>query len=69
MPHHLVVRQDKETTKVRVVYDCSSKMAGNVSLNECLEVPEPLYADLLAVLINFRVHKVAIIGDIEKAFL
>ena len=69
MPHHLVVRQDKETTKVRVVYDCSSKMAGNVSLNDCLEVPEPLYADLLAVLINFRVHKVAIIGDIEKAFL
>ena len=69
MPHHLVVRQDKETTKHRVVYDCSSKMAGTVSLNDCLEVPEPLYADLLAVLISFRVNKVAIIGDIEKAFL
>jgi hypothetical protein len=69
MPHQMVVREDKETTKKRVVYDCSSKMNGNASLNDCLEVPEPLYADLLGVLVSFRCHAVAMSGDIEKAFL
>ena len=35
LPHHGVVRADKDTTKLRVVYDASSKMSGP-SLNECL---------------------------------
>ena len=35
LPHHGVVRYDKATTKLRVVYDASSKTSGP-SLNECL---------------------------------
>ena len=69
MPHQLVVRRDKETTKVRVVYDCSSKMKGYPSLNDCLQVPEALYTDLFAVMVRFRCQKVGLIADIEKAFL
>ena len=69
MPHQLVIREDKDTTKIRAVYDCSSKMNGVDSLNDCLEVPEPLYADLYAVFIQFRIHMVGITADIEKAFL
>lgn len=57
MPHQLVIREDKETSKIRPVYDCSSKMKSVESLNDCLEVPEPLYADLFAVFIQFRVHE------------
>lgn len=37
LPHHGVIRRDKDTTKVRVVYDASSKSDGP-SLNECLHV-------------------------------
>ena len=69
MPHQLVVRKDKETTKVRVVYDCSSKMHGNPSLNDCLRVPDAFYTDLFAVVIRFRTHRIGLIADIEKAFL
>jgi hypothetical protein len=35
LPHHAVIRRDKETTRLRVVYDASSKSNG-ISLNSCL---------------------------------
>lgn len=68
LPHHAVVRQDKQTTKVRVVYDASAKSAGP-SLNKCLHVGPKLNTKIFDILLRFRVHRIAIIADIEKAFL
>ena len=59
LPHRTVVRLDRDTTKVRVVYDASSKVFGP-SLNDCLHIGPSL---------NLRVHEVALRADIEKAFL
>ncbi|GFS72373.1 DUF1758 domain-containing protein [Trichonephila clavipes] len=39
MPHSAVVRKDKETMKVRMVFDASSKGRDCKSLNECLQAP------------------------------
>ena len=35
IPHHAVIRTDKQTMKLRIVYDASAKVNG-LSLNECL---------------------------------
>ena len=62
LPHHAVIRQDKETSKLRIVYDASAR-ANGPSLNDCLHIgPKD-------ILLRFRTHRVAVIADIEKAFL
>ncbi len=68
LPHHAVIRRDKETTRLRVVYDASSKSNG-ISLNSCLYTGPSLSKNILDILIRFRSFKVAMISDIEKAFL
>ena len=67
-PHHAVVHQDKETTKVRMVYDALARSNGP-SLNDCL-YPGPKFDQrIFDLLLRFRVRRVALIADIEKAFL
>jgi hypothetical protein len=71
LPHRAVVRRNVDTTtRVRVVYDSSAKSGKRgVSLNECLHVGPSLNPLLFDVLLRFRMHRVALIADIEKAFL
>ena len=70
LPHHSVVRKNARTTKVRVVYDVSSKECkSDVSLNCCLHVGPSLTPQLFHVLLRFRERLVALVADIEKAFL
>ena len=69
LPYHPVIRRDKETTKLRVVYDASAKMNGNPSLNDCLYSGPSLLPSIADMLMRFRFHKVALVADIEKAFL
>jgi hypothetical protein len=68
LPHHAVIRRDKETTRLRVVYDASSKSNG-ILLNSCLYTGPSLSQNIFDILIRFRSFKVAMISDIEKAFL
>ena len=68
LPHHAVIRQDKMTTKVRVVYDASAKTAGP-SLNECLFTGPKFEQRILDILLRFCSYPIALTADIEKAFL
>ena len=68
LPHHGVVRRDKATTKLRVVYDASARTTGP-SLNDCLYSGPSFGQSIFDILVHFRFHKVVVAGDIEKAFL
>lgn len=69
-PHHAVVRKNRETTKVRVVYDGSAKYSKEErSLNDCLEVGENYIPHVFDQLTKFRWNAIGLTGDIEKAFL
>ncbi|GBO05358.1 hypothetical protein AVEN_94136-1 [Araneus ventricosus] len=69
MSYRSLVRKDKSTTQVRLVFNCSSSKRGDLSLNDYLEQGPNLNPSLLEVLLKFRIFKVDFCGDIEKAFL
>lgn len=68
LPHHGVIRRDKQTTKLRIVYDASAKISGS-SLNDCLHAGPKFDQKILDLLLRFRAHRIALTADIEKAFL
>ncbi|GBN56676.1 hypothetical protein AVEN_110042-1 [Araneus ventricosus] len=69
MPHHAVIREQKETTKVRICFDASSKSKSQVSLNDLLYSGPNLNPELLRIVLKFRIGKIAMCADIQRAFL
>ena len=69
IPHQPVVKQDRDTTKLRIVYDASAKVEGGTSLNNCLYPGPCLLHNIAEILTRFRFYKTALFCDIEKAFL
>ena len=57
IPHIGVVKQERQTTKLRIVYDASSKVQGEVSLNECLHPGQNLAPLIFDVLLNSECTK------------
>ena len=70
LPLSVVVREDSDTTKVRVVFDasCRDKLTKR-PLDYSLHVGPSLTPLLFDILLRFRNETVAIVGDIAKAFL
>ena len=70
LSHFCVVRADRETTKLRIVFDGSAKSdKESFSLNECLEVGTNYMPLLFDTQIRFRSQAIGITADIEKTFL
>ncbi|XP_045495566.1 uncharacterized protein LOC123694234 isoform X2 [Colias croceus] len=68
LPHHAVVRTDKDTTKTRVVFDASCKGLNNVSLNDDLMVGPTLQEDLRYLIMRWRLKPICFVADIEKMY-
>ncbi|XP_061393091.1 uncharacterized protein LOC133328547, partial [Musca vetustissima] len=68
IPHQCVFRPQSTTTKLRVVFDASSKTSSHVSLNDLLMVGPTIQEELYSTLLRFRLHKYVITADIEKMY-
>ncbi|XP_045541390.1 uncharacterized protein LOC123722864 [Papilio machaon] len=68
LPHHGVIRENKSTTKLRVVFDASAKGSDGVSLNDTLMVGPPLQADLRHAVMRWRLHPICLVADIIKMY-
>lgn len=63
-----MIREQSESTKLRVVFDASARTSSGVSVNN-LQMVGPVVQDpLFNILIRFRQHKYVLTGDIEKMF-
>ena len=70
IPHRPVIKEERVTTKIRIVYDASARISSDApSLNDCLHIGPSLLPDLNALLMKFRVPQIAMTADIEKASL
>ncbi|GFT05030.1 integrase catalytic domain-containing protein [Trichonephila clavipes] len=58
-----------QTTKIRPVFDTSSREKGSVSLNQCLFTGLNLLELILDIIDRFRLYPIGLNADIEKAFL
>ena len=67
LPHREVIREDKLSTKIRVVFDASAKIGNNVSLNEILYKGPTLSTELFDLLLKLRklIFKLGLLKNIE----
>ena len=68
LPHFPVQRPDKDTTKVRIVFDTSARYEGH-SLNDLIHQGPKLQLELFDVLLRFRRQPVALVCDIAEMYL
>ncbi|XP_065177011.1 uncharacterized protein LOC135806713 [Sycon ciliatum] len=67
LPHFPVVRDDKSTTKVRIVFDAAAECNG-VSINDEMLTGPALQNDVSSVLLRFCMEPVALVADIAEMF-
>ncbi|GFT45816.1 uncharacterized protein TNCV_1781531 [Trichonephila clavipes] len=69
LPHRAVIRTDKTTSKLRIVFNASSHAKSQLSLNDCLHTGLNFIPNLFFLLIKFRVNPIEFVADIKMAFL
>ena len=68
-PPHAVSRKDRETTKVRIVYDGSAKSSREeLSLNDCLVTGDNCIPHVLDMLASFRSNPVGLPRTSKRLF-
>lgn len=68
IPHHCVYKPESTSTPCRVVFDASMKSTSGLSLNDILYTGPKLQSNIFTILLNFRLHPVAINADIKQCY-
>ena len=66
--HHATFQEDKNTSKIRIIFDASEKSEGP-RINDCLYKGPQVTPLIFDILHRFRTYPVTLTSDIEKAFL
>ncbi|GBM85030.1 hypothetical protein AVEN_248962-1 [Araneus ventricosus] len=69
LPHPAVIRSDKTTSRLRVVFDGSGHGDRHSSLNQSLYTVTNLHPNILELLLRFRENPVAFTADVKSAFI
>lgn len=54
LPHHGIFKGPSDSSKLRVVFDASSKTSSGISLNDALMTSPVVQQDLMSILLRFR---------------
>lgn len=68
IPHHHVIKEASSSTKLRVVFDASTKSSSGSSLNDLLHAGPKLQQNLMSIVLRWRMHRFVFVSDIEKMF-
>ncbi|XP_057656756.1 uncharacterized protein LOC130894159 [Diorhabda carinulata] len=68
LPHHAVIKESSMTTRLRVVFDASSKSTSSLSLNDILKTGPCIQDTLFFILLRFRLFPIVVSADIAKMY-
>lgn len=68
LPHHSVIKESSNTTKMRIVFNASAKTTSGLSFNDIVHVGPTIQTSTFNLHIKFRLHEVVLTGDIEKMY-
>ncbi|XP_076298362.1 uncharacterized protein LOC143217705 [Lasioglossum baleicum] len=68
IPHRAVLREESQTTKLRVVFNASHKTSSGYSINDLLHTGPKLQQDITRIILNWRLHEFVLVAHIEKMF-
>ncbi|XP_004521959.1 uncharacterized protein LOC101458740 [Ceratitis capitata] len=68
LPHQAVIRVEKLSTKLRVVFDASAKTSNGKCLNDIMLTGPKLQRDVFDIILKWRLWKVVITADVVKMF-
>lgn len=68
IPHHCILKPESSTTKLRVVFDASTKTSSGLSLNDLMHTGPTVQSELFSILLRFRLPRFVFTTDIQKMY-
>ncbi|XP_063380309.1 uncharacterized protein LOC134666932 [Cydia fagiglandana] len=68
LEHCAVIREGKETSKLRLDFDSSANGPNGCSVNSSMMVGPTIQPDLRSLVFRWRTHKICVVGDIIKMY-
>ena len=68
MPHRAIIKEQRQSTKCRIVFDCSQRTNTKLSLNDHIMPGPSLHTNLIGIQLRFRFYKYCASSDVQSMF-